>query len=85
VYFAFESGPAHGFPNNWKFDGDYPPAGGQRNSFFAEFTSKRRGATKVARTSKSAVSRVSKPAAGTTFVHKVENRHEAVNPLEKPS
>jgi hypothetical protein len=28
--------PAHGFPNNWKIDGDYPPAGGQRNSFFGE-------------------------------------------------
>jgi hypothetical protein len=25
-------GPAHGFPNHWKMDGDYPPAGGQRNS-----------------------------------------------------
>jgi len=21
------------FPNNWKIDGDYPSAGGQRNSF----------------------------------------------------
>jgi hypothetical protein len=37
--------PAHGFPNNWKIDGDYPPAGGQRNSFLAEFTAltQRRG------------------------------------------
>jgi hypothetical protein len=26
--------PAHGFPNNWKIDGDYPPPGGQCNSFF---------------------------------------------------
>jgi hypothetical protein len=36
--------PAHSFPNNWKIDGDYPPAGGQCNSFLAEFTGKRRGA-----------------------------------------
>jgi hypothetical protein len=34
--------PAHCFPNHWKFDGDYPPDGGQRNSFFVEFTRKRR-------------------------------------------
>jgi hypothetical protein len=25
--------PTHGFPNNWKINGDYPPPGGQRNSF----------------------------------------------------
>jgi hypothetical protein len=24
------------FPNNWKIDGDYPPAGGQCNSFLEE-------------------------------------------------
>jgi hypothetical protein len=40
--------PAHGFPNNWKIDGDYPPAGGQCNSFLAEFTEKRRGAENAA-------------------------------------
>jgi hypothetical protein len=33
--------PAHGFPNNWKIDGDYPPAGGQCNSYLWEFTGKR--------------------------------------------
>jgi hypothetical protein len=25
--------PARCFPNNWKMDGDYPPDGGQCNSF----------------------------------------------------
>jgi hypothetical protein len=30
--------PAHCFPNNWKIDGNYPPVGGQRNSFLVEIT-----------------------------------------------
>jgi hypothetical protein len=32
------------FPNNWKIDGDYPSAGGQRIFFWEGFTEKRRGA-----------------------------------------
>jgi hypothetical protein len=32
-----EKTPLHfHFPNNWKIDGDYPPAGGQRNSFLGK-------------------------------------------------